>query len=421
MSTSAVSTQAVTNPLQGVQVLDLTQYIAGPGATSVLADLGADVIKIEPIVGEATRHLGSFGQGMFHAYNRGKRSLAVSLSTTEGREIVASMARRADVVVQNMRPGAMERAGLDAATLRAANPGLIYVSISGFGSQGQAAGRAGLDIAAQAESGLMSITGEADGEPQRVGFAVIDVATANAAAQAVLAALFHRAQGGPGTEIELSLIETAVHIQAANLIEYFSTGRVPIRSGNGQPTAAPAADLIRTKDGYVVLSSYTPPHWTILCKLIGQPELVDDPRLSTIDARVANRDYLHEVLDAAFEHLTSDDCVAWLAENGLVAGAVRTYEQMTQSTNVKELGIISALTDPTPESPDRFVRLPYQMATVDPRLGARRSPTLGEHTAPILKELGLSAERVDDLRTQGVIATDVPVDHSSDDTRSRIV
>ncbi|WP_425456801.1 CoA transferase [Aeromicrobium piscarium] len=214
-------------PLAGVRVVDVTQYIAGPGATSVLADLGADVVKVEPLRGEATRHLGSFGQGMFHAYNRRKRSLAVDLSTARGRAVVAELIADADVVVQNLRPSAMAAMGLDAAGLRERNPRLIYVSISGFGAEGPDARRAGLDIAAQAESGIMSITGEAAGEPQRVGFAVVDVATAQAAAQAILAALYDRERGGTAADIELSLIETAVNIQAAQCDRVLRDGARP--------------------------------------------------------------------------------------------------------------------------------------------------------------------------------------------------
>lgn len=412
----------MTSPLTGVRVLDFTQYIAGPGATSVLADLGADVVKIEPLQGEATRHLGSFGRGMFHAYNRGKKSIALNLSTEHGRDIAVSLMAQADVAVQNMRPGAMARMGLGPEQARLSNPGLIYVSISGFGSSGAAAQRAGLDIAAQAESGVMSITGEADGEPQRVGFAVIDVATANAAAQAILAALFHRERGGPGTDIDMSLIETAVNIQAANLIEYFQTGRVPLRCGNGQPSAAPAADLIRTRDGYLVLSSYTRTHWAKLCTIIGRPELIDDPRLGTIDARVANREFLREVLGQAFASMDADACVEWLAENGLVAGAVRTYDQMAESANIKELGIIGHLRDADGDTPGRYVRLPYRMSTVDECSGSVRSPHLGEHTAAILADLGRTDTEIAELVASRVVALEADrLDHSRDDLRSRVV
>lgn len=408
-------------PLAGIRVLDFTQYIAGPGATSVLADLGADVVKVEPLLGEATRHLGSFGSGMFHAYNRGKRSVALALSTDEGRRIAGDLIAEADVLVQNLRPGAMARMGLGADRMRERNPGLVYVSISGFGSSPSAVRRAGLDIAAQAESGIMAITGEADGEPQRVGFPVVDVATAQAAAQAILAALFHRERGGPPADIELSLLEAAVNIQAPNLVEYFSTGKVPLRSGNGQPTSAPAADLIRTCDGHVVLSAYTTPHWTKLCHLIGRPELADDPRLATIPDRVANRAFLHEVLDRAFESMTADACVAWLADNGLVAGAVRTYDQMVASANVQELGIISAVQGPREDTPDRYVRLPYRMSTVAADAGSRVSPDLGEHTGTVLADLGLTPEAVADLAARGVVAVRPEVTDTEPLVESRIV
>ncbi len=395
-------------PLSGVRVVDVTQYIAGPGATSVLADLGADVVKVEPVRGEATRHLGSFGQGMFHAYNRRKRSLAVDLSSESGREVVAALIDTADVVVQNLRPSAMTSMGLSAERLRVRNPRLIYVSISGFGTEGPGARRAGLDIAAQAESGIMSITGEADREPQRVGFALVDVATAQAAAQAILAALFDRERGGAAADIELSLIETAVNIQAANVTEYFVTGRSPVRSGNGQPGAAPAADLIRTKDGFAVLSAYTPPHWARLCELIGRPDLVTDPRLATVEARVAHRALLHEVLDEAFAAMTTDECVEQLTGHGLVAGAVRDYDRMVGDEVVERLGIVGRLDEAPAGTPTRYVRLPYRMSTLEPRLGGVPAPAVGEHTRSLLADLGYSDAEVSAMLDGGVVAEHDP-------------
>ncbi|MBM9464139.1 CoA transferase [Aeromicrobium sp. YIM 150415] len=391
-------------PLAGVRVVDVTQYIAGPGATSVLADLGADVVKVEPLRGEATRHLGSFGQGMFHAYNRRKRSLAVDLSTARGRAVVAELIADADVVVQNLRPSAMAAMGLDAAGLRERNPRLIYVSISGFGAEGPGARRAGLDIAAQAESGIMSITGEAAGEPQRVGFAVVDVATAQAAAQAILAALYDRERGGTAADIELSLIETAVNIQAANVTEYFVTGRAPVRSGNGQPGAAPAADLIRTKDGFVVLSAYTPPHWARLCELIGRHDLVTDERLATVEARVAHRSLLHEVLDDAFSAMTTDECVERLTGNGLVAGAVRDYDGMVGDEVVERLGVVGRFDRAPTGTPGRYIRLPYRMSTLEPTLGGVPAPAVGEHTRSLLTELGYEPADIVTLVDEGVVA-----------------
>jgi len=410
-------------PLAGVRVIDFTQYIAGPGATSVLADLGADVIKVEPLSGEATRHLGSFGLGMFHAYNRAKRSVALDLSDERARTVAADLIATSDVVVQNLRPGAMDRMGLGAERMRQSNPSLVYVSISGFGEHGSDAKRAGLDIAAQAESGIMSITGEADGEPQRVGFAVVDVATAHAAAQAILAALFHRERGGEPADIQVSLIESAINIQAANVVEYFGTGVTPRRSGNGQPGAAPAADLIRTSDGHVVLSAYTTPHWATLCQIIGRPDLIDDPRLNSIEARLEHRAFMHEVLDAAFSGMTSEECVAWLAGHGLVAGAVRDYAQMAEAPTVRQLGVLPEIEQRDGGGPGRYVRLPYRMSILDDALGARSAPQVGEHTASVLTELGLDRPRITELTRAGVVADPAHAVEAIDDEpdESRVI
>ena len=205
-------------PLAGIRVVDLGQYIAGPGAAMVLAELGASVIKIEPLTGDQARHIGRYGQAMVRTYNRGKRSIAVDLKQEAGRATALRLIARADVVIQNLRPGAVDKLGLGAQTVRELWPNIVYLSVAGFDSQGPSGGRPGYDIAAQAESGLMSVTGEPDRPPQKVGVPIIDAAAAHIGAQAVLAALFGRQRTGRGATLETSLFDVAMHLEPPRIL-----------------------------------------------------------------------------------------------------------------------------------------------------------------------------------------------------------
>ncbi|MFE7420336.1 CaiB/BaiF CoA transferase family protein [Rhodococcus sp. NPDC057529] len=392
--------------LAGITVVDFGQYIAAPAAAATFAELGADVIKIEPLNGDQARRIGVFGDAMIRACNRGKRSLAVDLRDPRGKDIARRLVAGADVVVQNMRPGAMERLGLGVEDVHALNPRAVYASVTGFGSHGPSRARAGLDIAAQAESGIMSVTGTADGDPLRVGLPLVDAATADSLSQAILAALFRRERTGRGAEIEISLLEVAIHLQAANWEEYFDTGREPIRRGNGQPTVAPAADVIGTRDGHIVLSAYTVEHWASLCRLIGREDLVHDPRFGSNPARVDHRAELLAILGDVFGRLTTQECVTWLSGNGIVAGAVRGYREVLESEDVGASGIFRL--DPRKVEGGRYVGLPYQIAG-EPRSVSGPAPDLGEHTVSVLSDSGLTATEIDGLLAAGVVAQPIPI------------
>ncbi|KXF50011.1 carnitine dehydratase [Rhodococcus sp. SC4] len=386
-------------PLAGVKVIDFGQYIAAPAATAVLAELGADVIKIEPPHGDQARRIGVFGDAMIRAYNRGKRSLAIDLRDKRGKTLALQLVSDADVVVQNMRPGALERLGLGAAAVREINPRAIYASVTGFGLRGPSRGRAGLDIAAQAESGIMSVTGEATGDPLRVGLPVVDASTADSLAQAILAALFRRERTGEGAEIEISLLEVAIHLQAANWEEYFGTGREPMRTGNGQPTVAPAADVIRTRDGHVVLSAYTTEHWDTLCRLIQREDLLTDPRFTSNPLRVQHRPELLEILGTALSRMSTEECVNWLSSNGIVVGAVRRYAQVLESEDVAASGIFRPARG---AEGGRYVGLPYRIGA-QPGSPSEASPELGEHSVSVLRDAGLADGQINDLIDGGVV------------------
>lgn len=389
-------------PLAGVRVIDFGQYIAGPGAAMVLAELGASVTKIEPLGGDQARHIGRYGESMVRAYNRGKRSIALDLKSEAGRAVALRLIARSDVVIQNLRPGVMDKLGLGPAEVRARHPRIVYLSISGFGSRGPSSERPGYDIAAQAESGLMSVTGEPDRLPQKVGVPIVDAAAAHLGAQAVLAALFGRERTGVGETLETSLLETALHLQAATWCEYLGGAPEPTRIGDGQPHNAPAAEVVPTRDGHIVLSAYAEDHWQRFCRAMGREELAADPRFATNALRVAHRAELREVLRDCLSAFSSEECVALLSRHQIVVGAVRRYRDVLQSADVSASGILvdAASTD---GQHYKALGLPYRMGEA-PRPAPPAAPECGADGAAVLAEAGYTETEIAALRQDRVVA-----------------
>lgn len=388
-------------PLAGVRVIDFGQYIAGPGAAMTLADLGASVTKIEPPGGDQARHIGRYGESMIRAYNRGKRSIALDLKQQAGREVAMRLIELSDVVIQNLRPGVMDSLGLGAAEVRARYPRIVYLSISGFASTGPSGGRPGYDIAAQAESGLMSVTGEPDRPPQKVGVPIVDAAAAALGAQAVLAALFGRERSGAGQTLEVSLLETALHLQSATWCEYLGGAPEPTRIGDGQPHNAPAAEVVPTRDGHVVLSAYAEEHWQRFCRVMGREDLAGDPRFSENARRVANRGALREVLRECLSGYTSEECVALLGRNQIVAGAVRRYRDVLASPDMAASGILVDAVAPGGER-YRALSLPYRLGE-GPRPAPSAAPACGADGHAVLAEAGYSDAEISALREQRIV------------------
>lgn len=373
-------------PLDGIRVLEFGQYIAAPAAGQSLVDLGAEVIKIEPPGGDAARQVGWTQDDcgpMFTAYNRGKKSVVLDLRSPSGREQAMQLVASADIVLQNMRPGVMEKLGLDAQRLMQRFPALIYGQVSGFGQTGPASVRAGFDIAAQAESGMMSLNGEAGRDPVRVGFTVIDILTAQSLTSGVLAALVRRHVSGRGSLVSLSLIDVAVASLANAWTEYRMFRQVPLRRGNGQPTVAPAAEVIATRDGMVVVSAYTQEHFPRLCAAIGSPALAQDPRFATNLARVQNRPALHQALNAAFNHHTTDAVCELLNQAGVVVGAIRTMDQIQPG----QAGVSENLFVATQAAERESADIPALHLISDHTHRPARVPSLGEHTEEVLATL----------------------------------
>ncbi|MFC0454014.1 CaiB/BaiF CoA transferase family protein [Rhodococcus jostii] len=383
-------------PLTGIRVLDLGQYIAGPSAGQTLADLGADVLKVESLSGDQARAIGTFGEAMVHAYNRDKRSIALDLRHHEARVILHKLLAESDVLVQNFRHGSAERLGIGPDELSRRYPRLVYASVTGFGTNGPSSARPGLDIAAQAEFGLMHANGEADGEPQRLGLPVADVTAANALATGILAALYQRTSTGRGAHVQTSLMEATLSMQAFNWGEYALTGRAPRRKGNGQALAAPAADIVTVADGKIVLSAYTTEKWSALCTLIDRPEMIDDPRFVDNPARVAHRPELLAALSEAFGAMTRAQAIERLLSAQIVCGAVRSFDDIAEDKDVVASEI---LVDVAATDGDGSYTSPGLAFTLD---GRRRTtsvaaPLVGQHTVAVLSELGYTDNEVADL------------------------
>ena len=389
-------------PLADVRVIDMGQYIAGPGAAMVLAELGARVIKIEPPEGDQARHIGRYGESMIRAYSRGKQSIALDLKSEAGRDIAWRLIAGSDVVIQNLRPGAVEALGLGAAAVRERFPRIIHLSISGFGDQGPSSGRPGYDIAAQAESGLMSVTGEPDRLPQKVGVPIIDAAAAHLGAQAVLAALHGRARTGVGETLRTSLLEVAMHLQATTWCDYLGGAPEPVRIGDGQPHNAPAAEVVPTRDGHIVLSAYAQEHWARLCRVMGREALATDPRFATNALRVRHREELRLVLREHFAAYSSEECVALLSRHQIVVGFVRGYAQVLESADVQASDILVEAAD-ADGAGYRSLALPYRLGDA-PRAAPGAAPACGADTDRLLGELGLSPDEIDQLRRAGAVA-----------------
>ncbi len=385
-------------PLEGIRVLDLGNYIAGPGTAMILGDLGAEVTKVEALAGDIARSAGAFGAAMMRCYNRDKKSIAVELRSPDGLDVVKRLIARSDVVVQNLRPGLVESLGIGASAMRKLYPRLVYLSVSGFGEDGPSRARPGLDVAAQAESGIMSVTGEPDRPPQKVGVPIVDAATTHVGAQAVLAALFKRERTGEGETIETSLLEVALHLQAASWNQYAQTGVEPTRRGSGQASNAPAGELIQTSDGWIVLSAYTQDHWARLCKAIEREDLIGDPRFVTNSARVANKPAMLAELKLALSTLSSEACVQLLSSHQVVAAAVRNYSQARSSPDVEATGMFVRTTD---GRDDEVMGLPYRFAGA--RIATGGAPAVGQHTSLILAELGFGEAVAAAMMERGVV------------------
>ncbi|UUC94816.1 MULTISPECIES: CaiB/BaiF CoA-transferase family protein [Comamonas] len=404
---SAAHGSGSTLPLHGIRVVEIGNYIAGPGAAMTLGDLGAEVVKIEAMEGDMARHAGHYGNAMLRSFNRSKKSVAIDLRTRDGLQAAVRLIASSDVVIQNLRPGAADRLGLGAKALRKENPSLIYCSITGFPAESPSNARAGYDIAAQAESGLMSLTGDPNGSPQKVGAPIVDTATAQLAAQAVLAALLRKERFGGGETIDISLLEVALHLQLPTWSDYLVRGVQPFRTGEGQPLNAPAADLMQTADGQIVVSAYIESHWQRLCRVLGMPELADDPRFCRNELRVANRSAMKQALSTAFQRLTTDEAINLLADNNIVAGAVRSYSEVLAGPDFSKSRMLIDVDSNEQEAGYQSFGLPYDMLEAG-RSRTVAPPEVGADTRSMLAMVGYGEAEIESLARNHIVKIAMP-------------
>ena len=382
-------------PLKGVRVIELARILAGPWAGQLLADLGADVIKVEnPDGGDDTRKWGppfvtshdgeNLSAAYYHSTNRGKRSIAIDFSTTEGAETIRKLVATADVLIENFKFGGLKKYGLDYDTLKAINPRLVYCSVTGFGQDGPYAPRAGYDFIIQGIGGLMSITGEPGREPQKVGVAVSDIFTGLYSVIAIQAALRHAEETGEGQHIDMALLDTQVSVLGNQNLNYLVSGKPPVQMGNAHMNIAPY-EVLPVRDGFFILAVGNDGQFQRFCKVVGLEHLSTDPDFATNPARVANRVRLREAMVAALAEWDRGTLLPLLDAAAVPASPINDIAQMFDDPQVKARGMRMDLDDGMGNRLPS-VRAPMVMSGT-PLVYDRPSPRLGQHTEEILAEL----------------------------------
>ena len=403
--------------LNGVRVLDLSRVLAGPWATQILADLGAEVIKIErPGVGDETRVAGppflrdasghdTPDAAYYLSANRGKKSVAINLASTQGQEIIRGLAAQSDVLVENYRVGTLEKYGLSYAALAEINPRLIYCSITGFGQTGPYRERAGYDFVFQAMGGLMSITGEKDGSPQKVGVAVADIMTGLYSTIAILGAMVLRARTGIGQHIDMSLLDVQVATLANMNLNYFCSGETPPRMGNAHANLVPY-QAFRCADGDLVVAAGNNNHFRQLCAALAVPELAEDQRFASNPGRVRNREQLINILDGLFKRMTKEECVKRLEEYQVPCAPINTIPQVFEHPQVQERKMKIEVEHPL-AGMIPLVANPIRFSGSE--MSYRAPPLLAQHTDEVLgRLLGLPQSELQELSDRGVIQRFAP-------------
>ena len=401
-------------PLQGFRVLDLSRILAGPWASQMLADLGAEVIKIErPGSGDDTRGWGppympdesgeaGTESAYFHGANRGKQSLCIDMANPRGQELIRDLVRNSDVLIENFKVGGLARYGLDYDSLKAINPKLVYCSITGFGQTGPYASRAGYDFMIQAMGGIMSVTGEADGQPMKIGVALADVLTGLYAANAIQAALIHQRETGQGQHIDMALLDVQVATLANQAMNYLATGNSPGRLGNAHPNIVPY-QAFQTGDGYIILAVGNDAQFERFCDLAGVPELADDERFRSNRNRVGHRDELVPRVAGIMMTKTSADWLEQLNARGIPCGPINDIEQVFADPQVQHRGLQLELDHPA-AGKVASVANPIKLSET-PIEYDRSPPLLGQHSDEVLQRvLGLDPEAISELRDSAIIS-----------------
>ncbi|MEY9980621.1 CaiB/BaiF CoA transferase family protein [Lysinibacillus sp. RC79] len=391
--------------LEGLKVVDLSQVLAGPYCTMVLADMGAEVIKVEKYPnGDDTRTMGPFVNEESHMYmmvNRNKKGVCINLKTPKGLELFKELIQSVDVLVENYRPGVTKKLGIDYETLKEINPGLIYCSISGYGQTGPYSQKGGYDIMAQGLSGLMHMTGEAGGRPVKVGFAVNDIAAAQTALQSILMAYIYKLRSGEGQYIDVSLVESGLAWTVWEAAAYFGNGELPERTGTAHRVSAPYQGF-KTKDDYILIGAGNQKLWEIFAtKVVNRSDWLDNPQFATNYSRAQNA----KVLEAEIEsELIKHQATHWLQrlnENGVPASPIYSYDQTLNDPHILERGMVLSYEHPV-AGPMRTLGFPAKFSQTPGQL-MKAAPTLGQHNEDILKSLHVPDEHIKHLKAAKVI------------------
>ncbi|HSB78212.1 MAG TPA: CoA transferase [Candidatus Methylomirabilis sp.] len=390
-------------PLAGIRVLDLGRFIAGPFCGVLLADLGADVIKIElPGRGDEIRYHGVLVDGessYFVGLNRSKRSLTLDLKAEEGRAIFRRLVQEADVVLENFRPDVMRKLGLHYDALRDINPAIIYCGISGFGKDGPYAFRPSFDFIAQGMSGLMSVTGFPDREPVRVGIPISDYVAATYGAYGILAAVVARQRTGAGQEVQISLVDAMVSLLSFQADKYFGRGEVPERDGNDHGVTSPYGSF-KALDGYINIAPAGDVMWERLARALGREELIQDPRFLTNDLRREHRQTINGIINEITCKRTMADWIEYLNKAGIPCGPIYNLRQTFADPQIRHQEMVLEIAQPSGKV--KTLGFPLKLSRT-PAAIHRPAPQLGQHTEEILASLGYAPATIEDLRARGVI------------------
>jgi formyl-CoA transferase len=395
----------LSGPLEGILVVDLSRVLAGPYCTMMLGDLGADVIKIESPEGDDTRQWGPPYAGGESAYylcaNRNKKSVVLDLKNDGARQVLLDLVRRADILVENFRVGTMQRWGLDYQRLREVNPRLIYAAITGYGQTGPYSSRAGYDFIAQAEGGLMSIIGDTDGQPMKVGVAIVDISAGLFTATAILAALHEREKSGEGQYVDVALLDSQVAWLANVASNYLISGQRPERYGNAHANIVPY-ETFKTQDGYIAIGVGNDRQWQRFCEVLGESEWAAEARFATNPKRVENRTVLLAMINAV---TLRRDRAAWcrlLQEAGVPCGPINSIDQVFSDAQVLHREMEVEIPHPT-AGKVKLAGFPYKLSRT-PAAISLHPPLLGEHTETVLRDLlGYSPEQITDLYAERMI------------------
>lgn len=392
-------------PLEGVRVLDISQIMAGPYCTMVLGDLGADVTKIEKINGgDDSRQMGPYVNGestCFFQINRNKKSIALNLKDEEGRELFYELAKKADIIVENYRPGVTQSLKIDYDTIKDINPGIIYCSISGYGQYGPYSHKGGFDLVAQGMTGIMSMTGEPGGRPLKTGVAVYDIGAGITAVYSILAAYIHKQKTGEGQHVDVSIAEVGLPWFTWEAAAYFANGTIPEATGWRHRVSAPYQAL-KTKDGYIMLGCANQRTWERFCNdVIEKPEWIDDERFKTNSDRNANVEVLEALIEEVFSAETSSYWVDKCEQAGVPAGPINNFAQAMKDPHYLARDMVQELEHPV-IGKMKTIGIPAKLSRTPGKIRSA-APTFGQHTDDVLTSIGVTEERLQALREKGAI------------------